>query len=128
MAYEKEDMEVLQERYSDILKIDYIECDIGWFDILDKALSQMLMLCCETGESIKIVQIKEKFGGLRFYIQNGSNEMYKRIVDAENQSYETCETCGEKGEIRRDIGWWMTLCETHYNEKKLKYEQRNTNP
>lgn len=102
-------------------RFDY---DSGWNLIIKELIEDLI----ELGWDKNIVQIKEKFGGLRFYIQNGSNEMYKRIVEAENQSYETCETCGEKGEIRRDIGWWMTLCETHYNEKKLKYEQRNTNP
>ena len=95
MAYEKEDMDVLHERYSDILKIDYIECDIGWFDILDKALSQLLMVCCETGESIKIVQIKEKFGGLRIYydldLENAIDEDFRQkvediIYNAENES------------------------------------------
>ena len=127
MAYEKEDMEILQERYSDILKIDYIECDIGWFDILDKALSQMLMLCCETGESIKIVQIKEKFGGLRIYYDLDPNadidevnedfrdKIEEIIYNAENESYTTCEVCGEEGKPRKG-GWIKTLCNDHNNK------------
>ena len=43
--------------------------------------------------------------------------MYDRIMAAERLSYELCEICGEKGELRRDIGWYLTLCEKHYNEK-----------
>jgi len=61
---------------------------------------------------------KEKFGGLRFYINEGSDEIFNRITKAENDSYEICERCGEKGEIRRDIGWYLTLCNKHYKERK----------
>lgn len=118
MAHEKEDIDVLQERYSDILKVDYIECDIGWFDLIDKALAQILMTCCETNESIKIVQIKEKFGGLRIYydIESEDEDFRKKIDDivynAENESYVTCEVCGEEGKPRKG-GWIKTLCNDH---------------
>ena len=66
----------------------------------------------------QICQVKEKYGGLRFYINAGSDEIFKRVVEAENKSYEVCEKCGEVGELRNDIGWYLTLCEEHYLEKK----------
>ena len=121
MKYEKEDMDILQERYSDILKIDYIECDIGWFDLIDKALNQILMICYETGQEIKIVQIKEKFGGLRIYydlnLEGEVDEDFRQkvediIYNAENESYVTCEVCGEEGKPRKG-GWIKTLCNDH---------------
>jgi replicative DNA helicase Mcm len=55
---------------------------------------------------------------LRFYINYGSDEIFKRISEAENLSYKTCETCGQVGELRTDIGWYTTLCDEHYTEKK----------
>jgi hypothetical protein len=72
------------------------------------------------GWNKQVCQVKEKFGGLRFYINEGSDEIYKRITIAEKVSYKTCERCGEKGELRNDIGWYLTLCENHYIEKKDK--------
>ena len=63
------------------------------------------------------VQVKEKFGALRFYINAGSDEIFKKIHSYENQSYETCETCGEKGELRL-VGWYKTLCNKHHEERK----------
>jgi len=68
-------------------------------------------------------QIKEKFGGLRFYINSGSKEIHEIISRYEELSYEICEVCGETGEIRKDCGWhgsrwYKTMCDKHYNELK----------
>ena len=118
MAYEKEDMEVLLERYPTLLQVEYIECDIGWFDIIDKALAEILMLCCETGEEVKFVQIKEKFGGLRMYYDTESeDDDFKQRIDdcvynAEKESYTTCEVCGEEGKVRKG-NWIKVLCNEH---------------
>jgi replicative DNA helicase Mcm len=57
---------------------------------------------------------------LRFYINGGSDEIFDRISKAESDSYETCEVCGEPGELRRDLGWYWTFCEEHYQEKKVE--------
>jgi ribosomal protein L37AE/L43A len=62
----------------------------------------------------KVKSISGKQGS--FETQLGDN-IHKRIVEAEKLSYETCEICGEKGELRTNIGWYLTLCEKHYNEK-----------
>lgn len=56
-------------------------------------------------------QIKEKFGGLRFYLTSGTEEMYKICSEAESKSYKTCEQCGNPGKVR-DGGWILTLCDS----------------
>jgi hypothetical protein len=56
-----------------------------------------------------LCDVKEKYGGLRFYIGNGSTEIHYRINEAENLSLKTCENCGQPGE-RRSIGWIKCLC------------------
>jgi hypothetical protein len=43
-----------------------------------------------------------------------------------NEKIETtiCEKCGEPGELRKDIGWYFTLCDTHHKmckNSKIKY-------
>lgn len=63
-----------------------------------------------------IVQVKEKFGSLRFYADNVSPEMYSYINFAEAMSGVTCEDCGAPGKARTG-GWIRTLCDEHYAER-----------
>ena len=102
--------------YSDRPKITnayFFNCDSGWNIIIKNLIEDLI----ELGWDKKIVQVKEKFGGLRFYVVSGSDEIYDRISTAEKESYETCETCGEKGELRL-VGWYKTLCNKHHEERK----------
>ena len=57
-------------------------------------------------------QIKEKFGGLRFYVQSATDEQYNYISFAESLSYRTCEECGAVGKLYTD-GWYKSLCDSH---------------
>lgn len=75
----------------------------GWDKIIEPLVTQARK------ENVKIHQVKEKFGGLRFYISAGSCELNHMIDKAEKESYTICETCGEPGEPRRG-GWIKTLC------------------
>lgn len=63
---------------------------------------------------INVQQIKEKFGGLRFYYQGGDNEISGMVTMAEVWAGRTCETCSNKGE-QRSGGWIRTLCDFHEN-------------
>jgi hypothetical protein len=66
-------------------------------------------------EALKVpvaVQIKEKFGGLRFYVQAATDTHYHYISFAESMSYRTCEQCGAPGKTYTD-GWHKTLCDIH---------------
>jgi len=55
------------------------------------------------------VQVKEKFGELRVYMHNSSEQMEDRIDEATLLSLKTCETCGKPGKSYDD-GWIRTLC------------------
>lgn len=61
--------------------------------------------------SPKAVQIKEKFGSLRIYMNYYFPEIEKLIDDAVKKADETCERCGQPGELRQG-GWWRTLCDS----------------
>lgn len=61
-------------------------------------------------------QVKEKFGGLRFYVNGANEEHYNYILFAENMSYRTCEVCGSPGKLYTQ-GWHTTLCEHHAKER-----------
>lgn len=96
-----------------------ISCGDGWYDILnvlceniqnhlknknrDKPEEEHLI--CEA------VQVKEKFGGLCFYIYGGDEKIEGMIDFAESMSYLTCSNCGKPSEKNKERrGWIYTLC------------------
>lgn len=66
-------------------------------------------------------QVKEKFGGLRFYHVNGDEFVMGAVALAERMSYTICEECGNAGR-RRGGGWVRTLCDEH----AAKYDYMDT--
>ena len=56
------------------------------------------------------VQVKEKFGLLRFYMAAYTDDIRCAIEDAVTESARTCEKCGWPGELYRNR-WWRTLCD-----------------
>lgn len=97
-----------------IVNAGFFAVDQGWYPLIKDLIVDLI----ELGWDKQTCQVKEKFGGLRFYINGGSDEIHKRISKAEGDSYEICESCGEKGELRKDLGWYWTFCDAHYQEKK----------
>lgn len=68
----------------------------------------------------RVTQVKEKFGGLRFYVNQATDEVNNYIDLAEKKSYTICEFCGEPGSANRDLGWVKTVCDKHYMERKVR--------
>ncbi len=56
------------------------------------------------------VQVKEKYGTLRFYMSSATDAMYNAIDAAERASAKTCESCGKPGRLRGG-GWLFTQCD-----------------
>lgn len=96
-----------------------IECGDGWFALIDR-----LSLACENeidtliAQGVpkegwpRIAQIKDKFGGLRFYVRGPlSDDLRAQILQAENiESLRTCECCGVPGKLRTGR-WRYTYCD-----------------
>ena len=61
---------------------------------------------------VEAMQVKEKFGGLRFYYSGGDNYIDGVTSMAESMSYVTCEECGKPG-TQTSGGWIQTLCDEH---------------
>lgn len=58
-----------------------------------------------------VLQVKEKFGGLRFYIGGGDKHINDLISKAEKESFEICEYCGSIDDVKQTRGGWIkTLC------------------
>jgi hypothetical protein len=66
----------------------------------------------ETIPQVVAEQVKEKFGGLRFYYRGGDEYISGLAAMAESMSYVTCETCGNPGSPTKG-GWITTLCKDH---------------
>lgn len=79
----------------------------GWLTLM-MDIHKILM---RTDPDYKIDQIKEKFGGLRFYTSGVTSAEGQLAIDnGESASYTTCEQCGGPGKLR-DGRWIRTLCD-----------------
>jgi len=99
--------------YGDPTKTSFscgIECNDGWFDLLSKLCDDIAVL--NPPDDFCFAQIKEKFGGLRVYIDNGTDAIYDILDEAEKKSYEICESCGTRDEVTSEGSWVKTLCAT----------------
>ena len=89
-----------------------IDTDDGWYWLLDHLCSQLQWdIDHNKYPQLEAVQVKEKFGGLRFYV-SGSNEKQESMIDfAEFLSQSICEKCGSTKEVTRTKGGWIkSLC------------------
>lgn len=102
-----------------------IECGDGWYDLIDR-LCRFLQWHTDknTYPQVTASQVKEKFGGLCFYVSfntvrtdgkdcNNNFEYLQGAIDfAETMSYSICDVCGKPGKANSK-GWISTRCEEH---------------
>jgi hypothetical protein len=77
-------------------------------------------------KQVTVQQIKEKFGGLRFYYSGGDDVVDGMIRMAESWASHSCEVCGKPGESRSG-GWIRTLCDEHEAERQKSMKERFPN-
>lgn len=108
------------------------ECGDGWYELIydlckdikeeyDKSPTHVQ-------ETFYVVQVKEKFAGLRFYTSHLMNKKVDELITkAEQDSYRICESCGREGFLHTTNpdgghGWYRTLCgECAKEEEYYKY-------
>jgi hypothetical protein len=76
----------------------------GWASLIDAIYDRL-------PEDAHVLQVKEKWGGLRFYV-SGTTELLDFIDEMEARSLRICEVCGQPGKTREG-GWVRTLCDEH---------------
>lgn len=116
------------------------ECGDGWYNIINQLCANIqhhVDWAQEQKEKygrgegcsqVVAVQIKEKFGTLRFYTDGGDEQIYGMIRMAESMSAVTCEECGAPGK-HRSGGWIRTLCDTHEEQRQERmrsYEMKSS--
>lgn len=87
-----------------------IECGKGWNKLIIPILDYIDLYNSGHDDKIEILQIKEKFGGLRIYTSFSTPELDQLIDDAEEQSFKICEYCGSTENVSQTTGWIKTLC------------------
>ena len=100
-----------------------IDVDEGWYQIVvdcDKELTAI-------DPHYQIFQIKEKFGGLRYYFQPSQSDTLKAMIEVVSK-YEaiaarTCEATGEPGVLMKSIGGWRKTLNPEYAASTLHYSR-----
>jgi hypothetical protein len=127
----------LHERFSEMFSQPYggVAVGKGWWQIIES-------LCVniqdhvnwrnehkekynrgEGCQPVVVDQIKEKFGGLRFYYTGGDDTVDGMVRMAESWAASSCEVCGVPGKLRSG-GWMRTLCDYHEEERQLQMKTR----
>lgn len=88
-------------------------CGDGWEPLIRRLSEKLEALIAELPDDEgrpTAFQVKEKFGGLRFYMSSETPEMSAAIKEAERAAAHTCEECSAPGRPRSG-GWIQTLCD-----------------
>jgi len=106
------------------------DCGDGWYQILDSLCGQIQNHIDWNNKNFEkgyaqykqvpqvvATQVKEKFGGLRFYYDGGDDQIHGMVRMAESWAANTCEECGAPGTMRHG-GWVRTLCDDHDQKRK----------
>ena len=97
------------------LMIFGFEVGDGWYNLIRDGCKRIKEL--NPPKKFEVVQVKEKFGGLRFYTEYTTEKIYKIIEDMEDLSYKTCEFCGSTDDVRQTGGWIKTVCKNCREDK-----------
>ena len=125
-------LDILIERYPIVFK-NFSENDMfisnvpaGWFNIVDEMCQKLSSLIeesyakyppSEDSPGFSVLQIKEKFGGLRFYwlMNSKDDDVYEKIREiideCETKAEVTCQVTGNPGKLCKNGRWLYTLSE-----------------
>lgn len=114
------------------------ECDDGWYRLLERGMTQIKQYINRYDKAwnndeqkindtpypykFEVVQVKEKFGTLRFYVQGADNEIRRIISHMEWASGVVCEVCGRPGKVQ-GAHWLRCVCEECEKTRESKWQQ-----
>jgi ribosomal protein L37AE/L43A len=111
------------KRFPDLTKnLSHIETYQGWDQLIWNLTEKVEreIQGWPANEKPIILQIKQKYGGLRFYISPINERIANWISETERRSFEYCEYCGKSAILRNSKYWIMTLCDSHAKKEGYK--------
>jgi hypothetical protein len=104
------------------------ECLDGWFDLIHGLSEKIAEYISAQGpfQDFSVVQIKQEFGSLRYYVEGADETIRGLIRDAEEQSKTLCEMDGQPADGLYVCAprWYRYLCgpcaEIH---SRMSYEE-----
>ena len=125
----------MKKLYKDFPKIfdslrDGFECNDGWYHLIYMLSAHIQYYINQNKKcQVEATQVKEKFGGLRFYVafditftKNLIDKINILIKEAETKSQTICEISGSPGILYVKNKWRKTLCKQEAD--KLEYEKK----
>lgn len=101
---------------------NWLDLPKGWIPVVDKLCGSIQSYIDNTvrytkegpkgPEQITCVQMKEKFGGLRFYTNGHDDKIDGMITMAEYMCSNTCQICGSEQDLGVTSHWVSVLCRT----------------
>lgn len=93
----------------------YIDVEPGWYALVIDTDAQLAAI----DPDYIVLQVKEKFGALRYYCQPSGDDPAPEVCDAldaitdeaERRSATICERCGQPGSLSDFAGSLKTLCQ-----------------
>lgn len=89
-----------------------IECGPGWHKLIYDLHQEILAI----DPDYRVLQVKEKFGGLRYYVDTARHGRGRQLIEiaigrAEAASFRICENTGGPGVLMRrgQSHWYKTL-------------------
>lgn len=110
------------EKYPKTFRVlGYFECNEGWKELIDEVSAKIEAVNNKYPESsyINAVQVKQKFGGLRYYVSieeidsHDVDYIYGIIEQAEKRSISICEFCGAPAKVSKWGYNIETACDEH---------------
>ena len=108
--------EIFRDRYGSMQQTAMcwgFACGDGWFPLIDTLCAEIQRhIDAANAQAVTAVQVKEKFGTLRFYTTGG--DLYTRglVWLADALSAVVCEECGAPA-LSSGTGWIVTRCADH---------------
>ena len=94
-----------------------IETKPGWNNLIWELSLSIQQYCKNSDLKVKVVQVKQKGGGLRYYISGEQNDIIWGMIQfAESYSFNICEICGEHFARTNKQNYVQTRCHKHTRE------------
>ncbi len=122
------DADDIYKKYSKVLsKPIYPETAEGWDALVEDFIEEMNEAAANfKSKSITIIDIKEKFGGLRIYVDYNLpseqiSDLEKIVSKYEHLSLKTCSYCGQEyKQMHKRKGYWDIVCCEECFNKRIK--------